>query len=88
MPLQVRAMIQAGDMLFFAGAPVAGGERSSTPRDTDDGLLIVVSTRDGSVVGELPLERPPVFDGMAAAGGQLYLSLENGSVACLVGRDG
>ncbi len=82
-PLQVRGMIQAGDVLFVAGAPAEGGERSGTPRDSDKGLLMAVSTSDGSVLGDVPLDSPPVFDGMAAAGGELYLSLENGSVTCL-----
>lgn len=87
-PLQVRAMVRAGDLLFVAGAPAAGGERSGTPRDTDKGLLMAIATADGSVRGEMPLDRPPVFDGMAAAGGRLYLSLEDGSVACLARSGG
>jgi hypothetical protein len=29
------------------------------------------------------LAAPPVFDGMAAVAGRLYLTLENGSILCL-----
>lgn len=82
-PLQVRAMVKAGKVLFVAGAPAEGGERSGTPRTTDAGELLAISTTDGTVLGKLALDRPPVFDGMAAAGRKLYLSLENGSLACL-----
>jgi hypothetical protein len=32
------------------------------------------------------LGSPPVFDGMAAAGGKLYITLEGGSVACMAGK--
>jgi hypothetical protein len=32
------------------------------------------------------LSSPPVFDGMAAAGGRLYLSLMDGSILCLARR--
>jgi hypothetical protein len=78
-------MVQAGDVLFVAGSPVAGGERSGTPRETDKGLLMALSTKDGSVLGEVSLDSPPVFDGMAAAGVALYLSLEDGRLACLRG---
>ncbi len=84
--LQVRAMVKAGDVLFVAGAPVEGAERSGTPRATDTGLLLAVSTKDGSVVDDLRLDSSPVLDGMAAASGRLFVSLENGSVACLGGE--
>ena len=85
-PLQVRAMVKAGDVLFVAGTPVKAEERSGTPRKTDRGLLLAISTRNGDVLSEIHLDRSPVFDGMAAAGGQLFLSLENGSVACLCSK--
>ena len=85
-PLQVRAMVQAPNVLFIAGAPAEGGERSGTPRNTDKGLLLAVSTNDGSILGQLAMASAPTFDGMAAADGHLYLSLENGNVACLTGK--
>jgi outer membrane protein assembly factor BamB len=86
-PLHVRAMLHAGDVLFVAGAPAEGGERSGTPRDTDEGLLMAMSAGNGNVLSKISLGSPPVFDGMAAAGGRLYLSLENGSVTCLTRSD-
>ena len=47
-------------------------------------LLWSVSTKDGKRLAEYKLESVPVFDGMAAANGRLYMSMKNGSVLCLV----
>jgi len=49
-------------------------------------MLWAVSAADGEKAGQLALKSSPVFDGMAAAGGRLYLSAEDGSVVCLSGR--
>ena len=45
--------------------------------------LLVVSTQDGAVLSETKLDYPPVFDGMAAAGGSLFLANMNGYLVCL-----
>ncbi len=50
------------------------------------GLLRVVSAADGKKLAEYPLKSPPVFDGMAAAGGKLYLALIDGSILCFGGE--
>ena len=47
------------------------------------GLLQAVSTLDGEKLAELSLESVPVWDGMAAAYGQVYLSLKNGKILCI-----
>jgi len=49
-------------------------------------MLWAVSAADGEKRAELALKSPPVFDGMAAAGGRLYLSAEDGSVVCFAGK--
>jgi len=46
------------------------------------GLLRAVSLEDGRKLTECKLDSIPVFDGMAAAEGKLFLSLKNGHVAC------
>jgi hypothetical protein len=48
-------------------------------------LLWAVSTADGQKLREFKLASPPVFDGMAAAGGRLYLCTMDGHVHCLAG---
>ncbi|MDP6523070.1 MAG: PQQ-binding-like beta-propeller repeat protein [Kiritimatiellia bacterium] len=47
------------------------------------GVLWMVSDSDGSKLSELHLESPPLFDGMIAANGSLYISNMDGSVVCL-----
>ncbi len=46
------------------------------------GSLWAVSRDTGEILSRLPLEAPPVFDGMIAAGDKLLLSLMNGKVIC------
>jgi outer membrane protein assembly factor BamB len=84
-PVRAIAMLLADDRLFLAGPPDV--------RDPDDpwaaidgragGLLQVLSARDGSDLAQYPLEAPPVFDGMSAASGRLYISLASGRVVCM-----
>jgi outer membrane protein assembly factor BamB len=45
--------------------------------------LIVISTEDGKRLSETTLDHPPVFDGMSAANGRLFIADMNGDVACL-----
>ncbi len=45
-------------------------------------LLWAVSATDGKKLSELEIGSPPVFDGMAAANGKLYLAAMDGSVSC------
>jgi len=47
------------------------------------GLLMAVSAGDGRTLSRWELDHPPVFDGMAAAGGRLYLSTTGGRVVCM-----
>jgi len=49
-------------------------------------LLWAVNAADGSNLAEYKLDSPPIFDGMIAAGGRLYLADEGGRVLCLAGR--
>jgi hypothetical protein len=46
-------------------------------------LMWAVNKADGKKLAEYKLESPPVFDGMAAANGRLYVSMKNGSILCL-----
>jgi len=49
-------------------------------------VLWAVSVADGRKLAEHALDAPPVFDGMAAAGGRLYVSTQNGAIVCLAGE--
>ena len=47
------------------------------------GRLWAVSAADGKPLARYHLDGPPVFDGMAAAGGRLYVATASGQVLCL-----
>ena len=50
------------------------------------GLLRAVSLDDGKKLLECKLDSIPVFDGMSAAEGKLFVSLKNGHVTCFGGK--
>jgi len=50
------------------------------------GILCAVDKTNGQKMAELRLASPPVFDGMIAADGKLFLSLKDGSVLCMGSR--
>jgi outer membrane protein assembly factor BamB len=89
-PLQARAMVLADRVLFLAGWRDSVGIKEKTGvaltgqrEDQLEALLWAVSTDDGRTLAEYPLAGQPVFDGLAAAGGRLYLSLHDGTVLCI-----
>ncbi|HUU90050.1 MAG TPA: PQQ-binding-like beta-propeller repeat protein, partial [Phycisphaerae bacterium] len=88
-PIQPRAMLLAGDVLFLAGwrDALAVQTKTGRPLDTDDPdprptFLWVLSAADGKTLNEYPLAAEPVFDGLAAAYGRLYLPMKDGTVTC------
>ncbi|MBC8876134.1 MAG: PQQ-binding-like beta-propeller repeat protein [Planctomycetes bacterium] len=84
-PLRVQAMVIAGPTLFVAGTPdvVDPDDPWSAIDGKKGGILWAVSTADGKKLAEYPLDAPPIFDGMAAANGRLYISTTDGNVVCL-----
>ncbi|NQU20449.1 MAG: PQQ-binding-like beta-propeller repeat protein, partial [Candidatus Nealsonbacteria bacterium] len=46
-------------------------------------LLQAISAEDGRKLNELTLDGCPVFDGLAAANGKLFISMMDGTVVCL-----
>jgi hypothetical protein len=45
--------------------------------------LLVISVQEGSTLAEYELPSLPSWDGMAAAGGQLYIVTEDGTIICM-----
>jgi len=84
-PLRIRAMVLAGSTLLAAGSAdvVDPDDPWSALDGRKGGVLWGVSTDDGEKVWECALRAPPVFDGMAAARGRLYVAMQDGSIACL-----
>jgi hypothetical protein len=76
-----RAMVKAGDILFVAG-PQSAEEIYFDDEDAPSALT-AFDTRNGKTLSQTSIDSQPVFDGMAAAGGRLYISLISGEVLCL-----
>ena len=84
LPIRVRAMVLAGKVLFVAGPPASVSYASDA--EAQGARLIALSASDGSELAQAPLDASPVFDGMAAAGGRLYIGLTNGRLVCLAAK--
>jgi hypothetical protein len=96
-PLITRAMVLTQDNLYIAGIPDPGkkddknaeilqytnpDEAIKAFQSDKDACIRVISKSDGKITSEVKLEVAPVFDGMSAAGGNLFVSLKNGKVIC------
>ena len=86
-PIRVRAMVLAEQTLFIAGPPdeLDSKDPLAAFEGRKGGVLWAVSSADGKKVAEHKLDSPPVFDGMIAAGGKLYLSTRDGHLHCMGG---
>jgi outer membrane protein assembly factor BamB len=85
-PVRARAMVLTPDTVFFAGPPNLGNssEGALASYQGEEGAKVVaVAVEDGTIKRELDLPAVPVLDGMASAGGRLYLSLKGGTIICL-----
>ncbi|MHC4509730.1 MAG: outer membrane protein assembly factor BamB family protein, partial [Planctomycetota bacterium] len=65
-PLQVRAMILAHNILFAVGSPVDTDNGPGIPDEAAGALLLAVAASNGATLAQYHLEAAPVFDGMAA----------------------
>ena len=85
LPVRVRAMAKAGDTLFAAGVPdVLDPEDPYAAFENRRGArLVSLAASDGKPLSEIEIGNPPVFDGLIAAGGRIYVSQTDGSLLCL-----
>ena len=85
--LRIQGMVLAGETLFVAGPPdvVPKDDPLAAYEGRAGCILQAVSASTGGKLSELSLEAPPVFDGLIAAGGRLYLVDRAGGVRCLGG---
>jgi len=82
-PIRVWAMVKTRDVLFAAGPPGYAAASPEAFAGKTKGVLLAFSPADGKVLARMTLPAPPVWDGMAAARGNFYISLTNGQVVCL-----
>jgi outer membrane protein assembly factor BamB len=87
-PLTGKAMALADDVLFVAGTPAVfpEGDLPKAYEGRMGGVLWAASASTGEKTAQRKLEAPPVWDGMAAANGRLFVSLQDGNVICLGAR--
>ncbi|MFO8012901.1 MAG: PQQ-binding-like beta-propeller repeat protein [Phycisphaerae bacterium] len=85
--VRIRAMVLAGDTLFCAGPPdvLTEADPLAAFEGRAGGRLLAASRADGTTLSETALDAPPVFDGLIAAGGRLYLVDRAGGVRCFGG---
>jgi hypothetical protein len=78
-------MVLTENVLFLAGPPdVVPPEDPYAALDGKMGArLWAVSRGDGSKMAERQLDSLPVFDGLIAAKGRLYLATQDGEVLCM-----
>jgi outer membrane protein assembly factor BamB len=83
-PVRIRAMTLAGGSLFAAGPPdvLDPQDPMAAFEGRKGAVLRAHSARDGAMLAEQRLGSPPIFDGLIAAHGRLYLCTEAGSVLC------
>jgi len=84
-PVRIRAMVATENALLVAGPPdvLEPDDPMASFDGRNGGVLWVVSKKDGERLAEYKLDSPPVFDGMAAAAGRLYLSTRDGKITCM-----
>ena len=86
-PIRVTAIVATSDSLFVAGMPhvIDPNDPWAAYEGRRGGRLRAMSKETGQTLADHELESPPVWDGMAAANGRLFLATTGGSVLCLTG---
>ncbi|MHC4502661.1 MAG: outer membrane protein assembly factor BamB family protein, partial [Planctomycetota bacterium] len=86
--VRAQGMVLTNAHLFLAGAPdtVAKNDPWAAFDDRKGGVIEVRSIKDGKRLAEHTLDSSPVYDGLAAAGGRLFVTLRNGTVLCMGGK--
>jgi len=72
---QPESLIVAGEVLFVAGP-------NDRFRRTPGGQLWVLSAKDGAILKQYALPKPPVAEGLAAADDRLYVAARDGTLLC------
>lgn len=84
LPVRTKAMLKSGDHLFMGVMPIeiSHNDPHAAYEGRKGGMIWIVSAQDGSKIATYDLDSPAVWDGMAAAKEQLYISTMDGNVIC------
>ncbi len=85
LPIMPWAMVSDGKTLFVAGPPdkVIPGDPWAAFEGRAGAKLYAIDAATGEIAATYDLPAPPVWNGMAAARGRLYLSTVGGALICL-----
>ena len=88
LPINGRALAKAGDVLIVAGEPMKFEDPTwQNYVSSYDGALgaslLLVSAVDGTEIASYKLPSAPVWDSIAIAQGQIYISLADGTIQCM-----
>ena len=77
-------MVKAGDTLLVAGPPdtIDKNDPLGPFEGRGKALLRSFGAKDGKPQAEITLAAQPVFDGMIAANGKLYIAHTSGAISC------
>jgi outer membrane protein assembly factor BamB len=84
LPVRAEAIILTSNAVCAAGAPdrLDPDDPWGAFENRQGGVLMLISREDGMTLREVKLNSAPVYDGMAAAEGRLFLSLKDGRLVC------
>jgi hypothetical protein len=84
MPMTGKAMVLAGDTVFVIGAPLVFplDDLAGTYAGRQGAIMRAVSAADGATLAEYKLDKLPVWDGVAAAYGRVFIVNQDGGVEC------
>ena len=82
--IRAEGLVLTNGHLCVAGAPDVVDEKDpwAAFEDRKGGRLAVFDRQDGKRLCEAQLPSAPIYDGLSAAAGRLYLALKNGAVVC------
>ena len=83
--VRATAMVRAAGTIFVAGSPdiVDPDDPHGAWEGRKGGVLAAYAADDGSKLAQYKLHAPPVWDGMAVAGGRLFISTCDGRILCM-----
>ncbi|MBT7326133.1 MAG: PQQ-binding-like beta-propeller repeat protein, partial [Anaerolineae bacterium] len=88
LPTNGRALAMAGNVIFVAGVQMSFKDPTWQKYEAAyngrlGGRLLALSAADGKEIATYKLQAAPVWDSVAVARGQLYISLTDGTIQCM-----
>jgi hypothetical protein len=84
-PVRVRGMVKTGDALYLAGQvdQFRKGDPLAVFEGRTPSRLVMLDPASGKKRAETALSAPPVFDGLIAAHGALFVAQTDGKIVCV-----